>query len=370
VRIKVSENVVLYWRKGKLVCDDFVAHEQRALSPAAEPLLRWFSEWKDLDSLSMIADGDDHARLEALTLQLLDAGILLTEGSNAHRTEQALERWDAWGVSAKHFHFSSRNLKSTRFLDVADDIRRLDDKAKRYPPPPIYKDYPDAKRVGLAKPVDRVREHAGDGPQGFVEVLLRRRTSRTLDAREAITSDQLSELLVYAGGATRVVDGVGKGRVLLKTSPSGGARHAIELYPCVLNVEGVPRGFYHYSVRDHVLELVAPRDFRDLVSSMCGGQEYVATAGVVVFYAAVVEREMWKYETARAYRVLMMDLGHLSQTFYLVAAWLGLGAFFTGALRDQLVEEVLGLDWTEELILGASGAGILAPEGEGSGAGT
>jgi SagB-type dehydrogenase family enzyme len=369
VRIKVSENVVFYWRKGQLICDDYVAHEQRALSAAAEPLLRWFSEWKDPGSLSKIADDDDLAKLEALAAQLLGAGILLAEGSDAHRREQALERWDAWGSSAKHFHFASRNLKSAKFLSLADDIRRLDDKAERYPPPPVYKDYPNADRIKLEKPVNRVEEQrGGEQPRGFTDVLLRRRTSRTLSGRESMTLDQLSELLFYVGGATSVVDGIGNGKVLLKTSPSGGARHAIELYPCVLNVDGVPGGFYHYSVRNHALELVTPGAFRDLVSPMCGGQEYVATAGVVVFYSAVVEREMWKYETARAYRVLMMDLGHLSQTFYLVAAWLGLGAFFTGALRDQLVEEALGVDWTEELVLGASGAGVPAPQGEPGGA--
>lgn len=42
----------------------------------------------------------------------------------------------------------------------------------------------------------------------------------------------------------------------------------------------------------------------------------------------------------------------MSQTFYLVSAWLGLGA-----LREESLEKELGLDWTEEIVLGANGAG-------------
>jgi nitroreductase len=71
----------------------------------------------------------------------------------------------------------------------------------------------------------------------------------------------------------------------------------------------------------------------------------------------MVERSMWKYQTPRYYRAMCMELGHFSQTFYLVSTWLGLGAFFVGALREEPVEKEVGLDWTREIVLGANGAG-------------
>lgn len=151
---------------------------------------------------------------------------------------------------------------------------------------------------------------------------------------------------------------VGAGEVLLKTSPSGGARQPIEAYPCVLNVEGVEPGFYHYSVKRHELELVSGCDHSRRVPLMCGDQDWTGTAGVVFFYGSVIERSMWKYQTPRYYRAMCMELGHTSQAFYLVSAWLGLGAFFVGALREEPVEKELGIDWTKELILGANGAGV------------
>jgi nitroreductase len=52
-----------------------------------------------------------------------------------------------------------------------------------------------------------------------------------------------------------------------------------------------------------------------------------------------------------------MDAGHLSQTLYLLCTHLGLGAFFTGAVNDMNIEEMLGLDPLQEGVIGISGCG-------------
>src|SRR5699024_12644784 len=54
---------------------------------------------------------------------------------------------------------------------------------------------------------------------------------------------------------------------------------------------------------------------------------------------------------------IYMDVGHLSQTFYLVSNWMNLGAFFVGALRDEVVENFLGINPYQEIVIGASGIG-------------
>lgn len=76
----------------------------------------------------------------------------------------------------------------------------------------------------------------------------------------------------------------------------------------------------------------------------------------------MIERSTWKYQSPKVYRVLGMDLGHLSQTFFLLATWLRLDAFFIGALREESVEKRLGLDWSREVVLGASGIGYSAAQ--------
>src|SRR5712691_8992762 len=70
------------------------------------------------------------------------------------------------------------------------------------------------------------------------------------------------------------------------------------------------------------------------------------------------DRSFWKYRWHdRAYRVLLLDAGHLSQTFYLVCTELGLGPFVTAAVNDANVEERLGLDPYREGVLALCGCG-------------
>lgn len=364
MRLKVSENIVLYWKRGQLICDNFVAHEQHALTEDAEFLLRWFGSWRDVNSLYELAlEGHSVPKLQSLTRQLLDAGILIAEKSDAHQLEERLELWDEWRMSAKYFHYSNRTLSTTDFVPLEEDGQRLNDKAKVLQAPPVYKEYPDADRVQLPAPETAPEEGNPSRGSGIFDLLVRRRTCRSYDPEKAVTLRQLSTVLFYTCGAVGLARAAGTGKVIMKTSPSGGSRHPIEVYPCVMNVEGVEPGIYHYSVKDHELESVSQADPRERMSEMCGDQAWTSDASVVLFYTAVIERPMWKYPTPRLYRFIMTDLGHLSQSFYLLATRLDLNAFFVGALREQAVEEELGVDWTREIVLGASGLGLATPDG-------
>ncbi|MCL6438214.1 MAG: hypothetical protein K6T51_06370, partial [Rubrobacteraceae bacterium] len=252
MRVKVSENIVLYWRHGQLICDNFVAHEQHALTEDAEFILRWFGSWKDVDSLYELAlKGYSVPKLQSLTQQLLDAGILITEGSDAHRFEKRLAIWEEWRMSAKYFHFSNRTLSTTDFVPDDEDGQRLNDKAKVVQVPSLYKEYPNSKRVSLPSPGPAPAGERASREDGIVDLLLRRRTCRSYAPDKAVALDQLSTVLFYTCGAVGFARAAGVGKVLMKTSPSGGSRHPIEAYPCIMNVEGIEPGIYHYSVRSH-----------------------------------------------------------------------------------------------------------------------
>ncbi len=367
--LKVSENMVLYWKHGQLICDNFVRHKQYALSPLAEPLLRWFANWKDIDSLGELEHDEIlRSRLKNQVQRLLDAGILIAQDSEENQLEEKLRAWDVWRQPAKYYHSSVRTVIDTEFLSREENGQQLVEKAQRIPPPPLYKEYPQVLHVPLSVPEHFTeKEVKNKQSDNFINILLRRRTTRVLDSSKSITFDQLSALLYYVFGATHTANSVGTGKILLKTSPSGGARHPIEVYPCILRVDGIDPGLYHYNVKMHELELLVQHDFQNQFKDFSGGQAWTTDASALFFYTAMVERSMWKYPSPRVYRVIMMDLGHLSQTFFLTSVWLGLGAFFIGALREESVEQVLGLDWTKEIVLGASGVGISALEARAEG---
>jgi len=94
---------------------------------------------------------------------------------------------------------------------------------------------------------------------------------------------------------------------------------------------------------------------------LLGDQDWVRSSGCVVFFTSVLARSTWKYSTPRTYRMLHLDVGHLSQTVYLLAAALGLGVTFTAAIQDEKLEDLLGIDATSELVMGCSVIGMPIP---------
>ena len=59
---------------------------------------------------------------------------------------------------------------------------------------------------------------------------------------------------------------------------------------------------------------------------------------MLVVLSGRVARSFWKYRNhVKAYRVLTLDAGHLSQTFQLLAAEAGLAAFVTAIFFTAMV---------------------------------
>jgi SagB-type dehydrogenase family enzyme len=152
------------------------------------------------------------------------------------------------------------------------------------------------------------------------------------------------------------------GPLPLKTSPSGGARHPIEVYLMALRVTGLEPGLYHYGARDHALARISPGATPQMAQAYCADQPYVARSAALFIMTGVFARTLWKYRNPRAYRVVLLDAGHLGQTFCLTATRLGLAPFSTAALKDTLIEEALGLDGISESVLYVTGVGMPATE--------
>ena len=72
---------------------------------------------------------------------------------------------------------------------------------------------------------------------------------------------------------------------------------------------------------------------------------------------AVFARTQWRYRFARAYRSVLLEAGHVCQTFCLVATWLGLAPFCTGRFADAYVERQLRIDGVTESFVYGGGVG-------------
>ncbi|MCP2258976.1 SagB-type dehydrogenase domain-containing protein [Streptoalloteichus tenebrarius] len=352
MRVKVAEYAALFYDRGRLVWDDYLHHRQFEMTEVAERVCRAFAEFADPDDVCAELAPEDAAAVRKVVDELVEAGVLVVEGSPEHGEEQALlAAWADWGPSARHFHFATRTLGDTRYASWTEQDAELDDKLATNPPPPPF------KRIGTG-PVELPK---GNGLPAWanrplLQVLLERRTSRRFGP-EPLDLGELGHLLRIVGGPLPVRGAIGRSGTVLKTSPSGGGRHPVELYLHAQRVEGLEPGWYHYDAARHVLEPLGCAWTPEQVAASAGDQEWVGEAAAAIYYTAVLGRTRWKYDTARAYRVVQMDVGHLSQTAYLVATAMGLRIGFTAALRDELVEEVLGCDPHHEIVLGVTALG-------------
>jgi putative peptide maturation dehydrogenase len=196
---------------------------------------------------------------------------------------------------------------------------------------------------------------------GLYEVLAQRKTTRRFDRDAQMTIEELATVLYYVFGCHGYARMAGNGLMMKRTSPSGGGLHPIEVYPLVAGVDGIVTGLYHYNTRDHTLELVAEAGAEEaavMAAEFVCGQRYFSSANVLFLMTARFYRSFWKYRRhQKAYAALMMDAAHLSQTLYLVAAELGLGAFVTAAINGANIEERLGIDGWSEGAVAVSGCG-------------
>lgn len=220
------------------------------------------------------------------------------------------------------------------------------------PRPEVYKSFPDAKRISLPEPVS-------DGGPGIWRVIQNRHSIRQY-SDEPISLRALSQLLWACTGRTHERDNEHR---QFRTAPSAGATYPFDTYLIINNVEELEPGRYHYDVRGHALELLAPGAFGEAAAAACMGQKTCAAAAAVFAWAATIERTRRRYGE-RAYRYILIDAGHIQQNLHLAATALGLGCCTIGAFYDDEVNELFAVDSAREPVLYLSTVGRPAEPGE------
>ena len=202
------------------------------------------------------------------------------------------------------------------------------------PSVPLYKRYPGAPVVPLGEP-----DLAGG--LSAAEAIVTRRSHRSYSS-EPLSRPELSRLLHLAGAIS--AERFGNAR---RTAPSAGALYPVEIYPVLHNVAQMERGVYHYVYQDHVVELVQEGDFRQRVVEQGLMQEFLGQSGVVIVLTQILQRMRPRYQD-RSYRYGLLEVGHIGQNVYLAATSMGLGACGVGAFLDDDINDLLGVDGTEE----------------------
>ena len=340
VAYRRSPYLVSYWCDGKLVVHNYATGVRVIVKPDTPAALDFFHTWRTLNEVREQFGSTAKSLAPFLSATLLERSDRPTPGRG-----KGLDRWADWNPVAGFFHMATRG---SAYMDPVDVDRGLRRKALVDPMPSPVKRFPGAAQV-------RFNRLQADRP--LSRILLERRTWRTFSTRP-LALDSLGHLLGWTNGVQQWATLRGQGDLPMKTSPSGGSRHPLEMYVCARRVEGLQPGIYHYASDRHRLELVMPHRRRVPIRRYFPSQFWYAEAAALVFFTAVVERYLWKYTTARAYRALLIEAGHQCQTFCLTATDLGLAPFCTMALHDSHIEDDLGIDGVSEVLLYAAGVGV------------
>jgi len=337
-----------YWENGSLRIVNYLTRRTFSANPITLEVIRFFFTPRTIQDALLEFDSYDEESVAQTITKLIEAQLLLEHGSPDWEQDNLVESsWKPW-LPEGGFHFLTKDAPYVEG-DWTPEQRAATVPAT--PAPPQFKRIEGADSVALPS-------HEPE-PDSFFETLRTRRTHRTF-SKGGVSLDQVSRLLRLTWGIQGYLESKAFGWLPVKTSPSGGARHPVEVYLMALRVEGLEAGTYHYQAKDHLLEKISAEGSPRMARAYCADQPHAAEAAALFIMTAVFSRAMWKYHHPRAYRVVLLDAGHLGQTFCLTATRMGLAPFTTAALKDSLIETELGIDGVSESVLYVAGVGLPA----------
>jgi SagB-type dehydrogenase family enzyme len=347
--LKRSACLVFSFEDEGLRCTNYLTGITVASTPILVAVLNFFHRWRKSEEIKLQLRSYSGGSVRSTLRQLLDHTLLIEKDSDQARREEDVVLWNVWELEARFFHFATKHAFRLG-APLPDETKFTRALLRTGPQPELIKSYRSADPIALPSPSPSLNSE-------FPRVLLGRRSCRQFGCGR-LSLEHLSVLLWLTWGVTGQLRWPGLGKLILKTSPSGGARHPIEAYCWALRVTDLPRGIYHYRGDGHYLERLHNGAQSARVVELCARQEWVRDCAAFFVMTGVLRRVMWRYGFSRAYRTVLLEAGHFCQTFCLVATWLGLAPFCTTALVDQEIEADLGLDGSSESVLYAAGVGV------------
>lgn len=202
-----------------------------------------------------------------------------------------------------------------------------------------YREYPGVRQIALSPSIP-------ERLQPF-HALTRSRRSKRVYLGTALTREEFDSMLSTACGVTGTLSWEGR-TSHLRAYPSSGGLYAVEIYPIVFRVDGLEPAVYHYRPAENMLEQVRPIERAAIVQAMLPiERQMVEGVSALICMTGNFHRHEHKYGQG-GYRMLVAEVGHISQNLVLAANALGLAARPCGGVFDQLMNEELGLDEEKE----------------------
>lgn len=291
-------------------------------------------EWQPVDAFPLFFPGVAPSVVETYVQGLVEHGFMYAEHSPAAQLDADYESSWTWETAAGLYHFG---IQDPPWLDAQQNADWMQQ---------LYVSKPSIPLLMTNEGLDSVTALEPPELDTGVMATMRARRSVRKFTDDAVSLDVLRDCLFAGLGVTGFLDTRLPGDnpcLPLKMAPSGGARNPYEGFVYVSRVDGLAPGIYHYSALDNSLGMVNDAPAAK-PSQLFAQQPWTDEAAFGILLVANFERMAWKYPHPNAYRVVLMEAGHIGQNITLVAAEHSLFSTPTGAVQDSVAQSLLGLD--------------------------
>lgn len=175
----------------------------------------------------------------------------------------------------------------------------------------------------------------------FYSILADRKSSTKLEVRSRIDYESFSTLLSISYG---FVNGQHRG------VPSAGGMYSIRPYIFVFNVEELQPGIYHYNYINNCIDLITEGDFREELINAFYQKDHINECSFLIAHIGDFKPHIEKYGD-RGYKLIHMDLGHISQNVYLGSSALNFGCRALFGYHEELLNNLLDINKIHESTL-------------------
>lgn len=185
-------------------------------------------------------------------------------------------------------------------------------------------------------------------PQGgfWSNFLIKRSSTRARQQTQKVTFEQISYMLSCGYG---LINHVGDEK---RSVPSAGSRYPLELYLALNSeVNTIPAGLYHYSVKEQLIEFITGGDqFSGEYFAKFSPYSFLENKNGVIIITSVFPRIINKYGN-RGYRYALLEAGHVAQNIILAGLEKGVDVVPIGGFNEDVAERALGIEGTDERVV-------------------
>lgn len=210
-----------------------------------------------------------------------------------------------------------------------------------------YKHYPNYEKIDL-------NPYISNTPNiDFFKLLSERRSTRIFDKNFKISLNEISNILYNSYGVSKKVkidNQPFEGSMGYRNVPSAGGLYPLEVYVVLFNSH-IKNGLYHYRPDENSLEKLKVGDYKEYISSIIKAEPHIEikSSSAVILITSIVERQFIKYGE-RAYRLMLQEVGFVSQTISLIIEAYKLGSCWVGGYLDDKINNFIGIDGSYETI--------------------